>query len=84
MWFSRNQLQSSTTNSSETNLKQKASLKQKQNCPKIMPPIVTNKKIDSNTEIQNTSVDFNKLNYLEESTNTCSTVDESEKENTFL
>ena len=49
-----------------------------------MPPIVTNKKIDSNTEIQNTSVDFNKLNYLEESTNTCSTVDESEKENTFL
>ena len=30
-----------------------------------MPPVAKNKKIDSKTEIENTNVDFNMLNYLE-------------------
>ena len=38
--------------------------------PQLMPPIATNKHVDSNTERQNASVDFSKLNYLGESINT--------------
>ena len=30
-----------------------------------MPPVAKNKKVDSNTEKENTSIDFNKLNYPE-------------------
>lgn len=35
-----------------------------------MPPVATNKKVDSNTEIENTSVDFNTVTYPEESIKT--------------
>ena len=38
-----------------------------------MPPVATNKHVDSNTERQNASVDFNKLNYPGESINTYDT-----------
>ena len=34
-----------------------------------MPPVAKNKKVDSNTEMGNTSGDFNALNYPEESIN---------------
>ena len=51
--------------------------------PKIMPPVARNKNIDSNAEIENTSVDSNTLNYPEESINTYDTVDGSEWESDF-
>ena len=35
-----------------------------------MPPVATNKQVDSNTEIENTSVDFNTVTYPEESIKT--------------
>ena len=42
-----------------------------------MPPVAVNRKVSSNTEIKNTSVDFN-TNYPEENINTYNTSDESE------
>ena len=51
----------SIANSSETDLRKKTSLKQRQKSPEIMPPVTKNKSVDSNTEIKNTSVDFNML-----------------------
>ena len=53
--FSRNQLSLSKRNS-ETDLKKKPWLKQKQKSPQVMPPVAKNKKIDSNTKIENAVV----------------------------
>ena len=36
-----------------------------------MPSVYKNKKVDSNIEIENTSVDFNTFSYPEENINTC-------------
>ena len=58
--FSGNQPLPSMVNSNETKLYKKASLKQKQKRPKI----------HNNTQTENPSVDFNMLNYPEESINT--------------
>ena len=56
-------------------LKKKASPKQKQKGPQIMPQVAKNKDVDSDTEIENTSVDFNTLNYSKESISTYGTDD---------
>ena len=48
-----------------------------------MPIVAKKKKIDNNTEIENTSVNFNTLNYPEKSVNTYDTDDESEWECDF-
>ena len=48
-----------------------------------MPIVAKKKKIDNNTEIENTSVNFNTLNYPEKSVNTYDTDDESEWERDF-
>lgn len=42
-----------------------------------MPPGTKNKKVDSNTELENPNVDFNTLNCPEKSINSCDTSDES-------
>ena len=47
-----------------------------------MPPVAVNRKVSSNTEIKNTSVDFN-TNYPEENINTYNTSDESEWKGDF-
>ena len=47
-------------NSSITDLKKKTSLKRKCS-PQLMPPVAKKKNVDTNTEIENTSVDFNTL-----------------------
>ena len=70
-------------NSSKTDLMKKPLLKQKQRSPQIMPPVAKNIKVDSNTEIKSTSVDFNTLNYSEESINIYDTSGESELESDF-
>ena len=80
---SGNQLPPSMANSSKTDLMKKPLLKQKQRSPQIMPPVAKNIKVDSNTEIKNTSVDFNTLNYSEESINIYDTSGESELEVIF-
>ena len=66
MQFSRNQLLPSVANGSETKLKKKASLEQKKS-HHIIPLSAKKKKTNNNTEIENTSVNFNMLNYPEES-----------------
>ena len=43
-----------------------------------MPIVAKKKEIDSNTEIENTSVNFNTLNYPEKCVNIYDTDDESE------
>ena len=43
-----------------------------------MTPVARNKNAESNTEIENASVDFDALNYQEESINTNDTGDDSE------
>ena len=48
-----------------------------------MPIVAKKKEIDSHTEIENTSVNFNTLNYPEKSVNTYVTDDESEWERDF-
>ena len=68
MQFSRNQLLPSIANGNETNLKKKASLEQKKS-HHIIPLSAKKKKTNNNTEIENTSVNFNMLNYPEESIN---------------
>ena len=60
MWFSLNQLPPTMPNSSITDLKKKTSLKRKYS-PQLMPPVAKKKNVDTNTEIENTSVDFNTL-----------------------
>ena len=45
-------------------------LKQKQKNPQIMSAEVKSKTVNSNTEIENASIDFNMLHSLEESINT--------------
>ena len=70
-------------NRNETDLKKKVPLKQKQKSPKTMPPVAKNEKVDSNTEIENSSVDFVMLNCLEESISAYNTGDESEQESNF-
>ena len=42
--------------------KQNNPLKQKQKIPQMMQPIIKNKKVDSNTKIENTSIDLITLN----------------------
>ena len=42
-----------------------------------MPPGTKNKKVDSNTELENPNVDFNTFNCSEKSINSCDTSDES-------
>ena len=76
--FSGNEL-SSSVNSSETDLKKKSLLKQKS--IQIIPPLAKNKRVGSNKEIENTSVD--RLNYPKESINTYNTGDESEWKKEF-
>ena len=66
MQFSRNQLLPSIANGSETKLKKKASLEQNKS-HHIIPLSAKKKKTNNNTEIENTSVNFNMLNYPEES-----------------
>ena len=68
MWLSGNQLPPSMAISSETNLKKKGTLKQKKESQRIIPSMAKNEKVDSNIEIENTSGDFNTLNYPAEST----------------
>ena len=72
LWFSGNQLLPSMTNNTETDLREKASLKQRQKSLRIMTTVAKNKKIDSNTEIENTSAD------LRESINTYKSRNESD------
>ena len=72
MWFSGNQLLPSMTNNTETDLREKASLKQRQKSLRIMTPMAKNKKIDNNTEIENTSAN------LRESINTYKSHNESD------
>lgn len=48
-----------------------------------MPPGAKNKKVDSNTELENLNVDFNTLNCPEKSINSCDTSDESKQESSF-
>lgn len=48
-----------------------------------MPLVAKNRKVDNNTEIENTSVGLNTLNYPHESINTCGTGSESEWKNDF-
>ena len=71
-WFSGNQLLPSMTNNTETDLREKASLKQRQKSLRIMTPMAKNKKIDSNTEIENTTAN------LRESINTYKSHNESD------
>ena len=66
MQFRRNQLLPSIANGRETKLKKKASLEQKKS-HHIIPLSAKKKKTNNNTEIENTSVNFNMLNYPEES-----------------
>ena len=66
MQFSRNQLLPSIANGNETNLKKKASLEQKKS-HHIIPLSAKKTKTNNNTEIENTSANFNMLNYPEES-----------------
>lgn len=72
MWFSGNQLLPSMTNNTETDLREKASLKQRQKSLRIMTPMAKNEKIDSNTEIENTTAN------LRESINTYKSHNESD------
>ena len=53
-------------------------LKQKQTSLQRIPPLAKNKKVDNSTEIENKSVDFNTLNYSEESINKHDTPDDFE------
>ena len=48
-----------------------------------MPPGAKNKKVDSNTELENPNVDFNTSNFPEKSINSCDTSDESKQESIF-
>ena len=48
-----------------------------------MPPVAKNKNAESNTEIENASVDFDALNYQEESINTIDSSDDSEWRSDF-
>ena len=57
---------------------------QKQNIPQIMQQVSKNKKVDSITEIEHASIDFNVLNYLEETVNAYNTGDESERKSDFF
>ena len=68
MQFSRNQLLPSIANGSETDLNKKASLTKKK-IHHIIPLSAKKKKANNNTETENTSVNFNMLNYPEESIN---------------
>ena len=75
-WFSENQLPPSMVNSSETDLKKKASLNQNQKSPQIISPVAKKKlRPRQNKKIQ---TDFSMLNYPEGSVNTYSTGVESE------
>ena len=58
-------------------------LKRTQNTPQIMPPESKKKKVDTNAELENTSVDFNTLNYTKESFNKYNIGDEFERESGF-
>ena len=49
-----------------------------------MQQVSKNKKVDSITEIEHASIDFNVLNYLEETVNTYNTGDESERKSDFF
>lgn len=57
---------------------------QKQNITQIMQQVSKNKKVDSITETEHASIDFNVLNYLEETVNTYNTGDESERKSDFF
>ena len=70
-------------NSSETDLKKKASRKQNPKSPLIMSP-ETNKKNNNNAKLEITIVDFNTLNHLEERTNTYYKRDESKWNRNFF
>lgn len=49
-----------------------------------MPPVAKNKKVDSDTEIENPSVDFDGLNYPEENITTNDRADKSKRESDFV
>ena len=74
-WFSKNQMLSSMGNSSETDLKKNASLKQNQNSPQIMSAIAKKKKGWPQYRIREYMQDFNTLNYPKASINTYNTGD---------
>ena len=57
----------------------KASLKLKNKGPQIKSPVARSKKVDSNAELESTSVDSNTLDYYpEERINTYEKIDDSE------
>lgn len=49
-----------------------------------MPPVAKSKKVDSDTEIENPSVDFDGLNYPEENIKTNDRADKSKRESDFV
>ena len=49
-----------------------------------MPPVAKNKKVDSDTEIENPRVDFDGLNYPEENITTNDRADKSKRESDFV
>ena len=49
-----------------------------------MPPVAKNKKVDYDTEIENSSVDFDALNYPEENIKTYDRGDKSKRESDFV
>ena len=83
MCFSVNQLAPSMANSTETDFKKKNITKTKQKCSQMIPPVAKDKEVGSNTEIENTSVDFNTLIYPEERISICDNGDEPEWESYF-
>lgn len=50
----------------------------------MISPVAKNKNVDSNSEIQNTSIDFSTLNFPKESISTYGKSDESELEKDFF
>lgn len=76
-WFSGNQRPPPMANSSEIDLKKKASLKQSRKSLQIISPIVS-KTNESNTELEDLSTGFSMLNFPEKFINPCNTRDKSE------
>ena len=76
-WFSGIQRPPSMVNSSEIDLKKKASLKQSRKSLQIISPIVS-KTNESNTELEDLSTGFSMLNFPEKFINPCNTRDKSE------
>ena len=82
--FSGNLVSPTIANTSENNIKKKVSLKQNRKLALIMLPVAKEKTVESNTELENTSANINKLSCPEESIYTYDTGNVSERKSDFL